>query len=142
MEWMQIVWLTVLIGFIILEAVTMTLVSLWFCAGSLASLAVSLFSPAAVEAQVFVFIAVSIVTLLLLRPMVRKMIIAHKVPTNADANIGKVCQVLADIHPAQFGRVKLEGLEWTAKSDMVLPAGSWCQVLSIEGAKLVVAPVQ
>ncbi len=65
----------------------------------------------------------------------------QKVPTNADANIGKLAQVVIDVLPERIGRVVLEGLEWAAKSNAVLPAGSWCKVLAIEGAKLIVAPV-
>ena len=142
MELMHIVWLSALVAFLILEASTCSLVSIWFCAGSLVALLVSLFAPAAMGAQIIIFVAVSIIALLLFRPFVKNLVAKNKVPTNADANIGKVAQVLADIHPAQFGRVKLEGLEWTAKSNIALPAGSWCRVESIEGAKLLVVPLQ
>lgn len=141
MEMMQIVWLVLLILSIVAEAVTATLVSIWFCAGALVALLVSFAAPGAVVLQVILFVVVSAACLLALRPLVHRLVGNRRVPTNADTNIGKMCQVVSEIQPARFGRVVLEGLEWTAKADMVIPVGAWCQVLAIEGVKLVVAPV-
>ncbi|MDL2219708.1 NfeD family protein, partial [Ruminococcaceae bacterium OttesenSCG-928-O06] len=141
MQLVQIVWLVLLLLFVILEAATSAIVSIWFCAGAIAALLVSLFFPTAILAQVLVFVVVSGVALLAFRPLVRKITGNRRVPTNADANIGKLAQVVTEIQPARFGRVKLEGLEWTAKSDVVLPVGAWCRVDAIEGAKLVVSPL-
>lgn len=142
MELMQIVWLVVIIGLIVLEAATTALVGIWFCAGALVALVISLFAPNAVGVQVFVFLVVSVLMLFFLRPIVRKLSSSKTVPTNADANIGKTAQVVTEVQPGSVGRVKLEGLEWAAKSDTVLPVGSWCRVEAIEGVKLVVTPVQ
>ena len=141
MTTMQIIWTALLVGFVILEGVTVTLVSIWFCAGAVVALVVSLIWPNAIVPQVLVFLMVSIATLLALRPLTKKLVGDKKVATNADANVGKIGQVIAEIQPARFGRVKLEGLDWTAKSDEVLPVGTWCRVEAIEGVKLVVTPV-
>lgn len=140
METAQIVWLVAVVVFVVLEASTAALVSVWFCAGSLVALVVSLFWPQGIWLQVAAFLVVSIICLFALRPLAKRLVGKRQVPTNADANIGKVAQVVSEIQPGRFGRVKLEGLEWTAKSDVVLPVGSWCRVLAIEGVKLVVAP--
>lgn len=146
MEIMQIVWLVLVVVFVILEASTATLVSVWFAAGSLVALLVSLLLPwndgMGVIAQVAAFLVVSGICLLALRPLARKLMGSKKVPTNADANIGKLAQVVTEVRPERIGRVKLEGLEWAAKSDAVLPVGSWCRVLAIEGAKVIVAPAE
>lgn len=141
MEVTQIVWLVLLVVFAILEGVTAGLVSIWFCGGAVAALLLSVFWPAAVWAQMLAFLIVSILLLLALRPFARRVMMPRQRPTNADANIGKVCQVVTEIQPARIGRVKLEGLEWAARSDFVLPVGSWCRVDGIEGVKLVVTPV-
>ena len=137
---MQMVWLGLMIFFIVLETVTVAVVSIWFCAGSLAALLVSFVWPEAFWAQIIAFFVVSFVALLSLRPIAHKLVGGKRVPTNADANIGKMCQVVSEVQPGRFGRVKLEGLEWTAKSDFVLPVGSWCRVIAIDGVKLVVIP--
>lgn len=140
MQVTQIVWLVLLIVFIVLETATAALVSIWFCAGALAALLVSLFLPGNVWIQGAVFLLVSALSLLALRPMANKLVGKRHVATNADANIGKLCQVVNEIQPGQTGRVKLEGLEWSAKSSSVLTVGSWCRVNSIEGVTLQVEP--
>lgn len=141
MELSQMIWLGLMVLFGIAEAATATLVSIWFCAGALAALLAALIAPDAVAVQVVVFLAVSALALLALRPLARRFTGGKNVPTNADANIGKLAQVVVDVLPERIGRVALEGLEWAAKSNAVLPAGSWCKVLAIEGAKLIVDPV-
>ena len=137
----QIIWLALTIGFFVLEGVTYALVSLWFGAGALVALIVAFILPNAYVAQIAAFVIISAIMLFALRPMARALVGGRRSATNADANIGKVAQVVNEVQPGRFGRVKLEGLEWTAKSDYVLPVGSWCQVLAIEGVKLVVMPV-
>lgn len=141
MQVVQIVWLALLVVFIIAEASTASLVSIWFCAGAIVALLISLFAPGALAVQIAAFILVSALTLLLLRPMVKKLAGNRRVATNADAGIGKTAQVTEAIRPGQFGRVKLEGQVWTAVSDVELPAGAWCRVEAIDGVKLVVVPV-
>lgn len=141
MEPMQIIWLVLVVAFLVLEAFTVALVGVWFCVGAIVSLLIALVAPGAVGLQIGAFLLVSILMLLLLRPIVRKLSVQKDVPTNADANIGKKAQVVTEVQPGRVGRVKLEGLEWAAKSEAVLPVGSWCRVLAIEGVKLVVAPL-
>lgn len=141
MEMMQILWLVLLVIFIIAEASTAALVSIWFCVGALAALLVSAIAPGMVALQVVVFLLVGGLMLLALRPLARRLIDTRKVPTNADANIGKICQVVQEIQPARVGRVKLDNLEWSARSDYVIPVGEWAQVHAIEGVKLVVVPL-
>lgn len=141
MIWTQILWLVLFVFFILLEAVTVALLSVWFCAGSLAALAVALLWPEKLVVQMLVFVAVSILAFIAIRPLAKKRLSGKSVATNADANIGKTCQVVVEIQPSRFGRVKLEGLEWMARSQDILPVGTWCRVVAIEGAKLVVEPL-
>jgi membrane protein implicated in regulation of membrane protease activity len=141
MEMMQIVWLVLLVLFVIVEAADPALVSIWFCGGALVALVISLFAPQMIVLQMVAFVVVSVIMVLALRPFAKRFLDKNKVATNADANIGKVCQVVTEIQPARFGRVKLEGLEWMARADVVLPVGTWCRVLAIEGAKVVVTPL-
>lgn len=141
MEGMQLVWLVLLVLFLVLEGVTSALVSLWFCVGAVVAMVVSFVAPEAVVVQFLVFAAVSLITLLVLRPALRKAFGAKNMPTNADASIGKQAEVIVAVSPGHFGRVNLEGQEWTAKSDYILPIGTWCRVEKIEGVKLVVVPL-
>ena len=78
----SIVWLILLVAFIVAEAATATLVSIWFCAGAAAALLLSAFVPN-VLAQTAVFLVVSLVCLVLMRPLVRKKDAKAAVPTTA-----------------------------------------------------------
>lgn len=138
METLQIIWLVLLVLFLILEASTVSLVSIWFAAGSLTALLASIIFPGSLLVQLFSFIIVSFIMLVALRPMAKKLLVKRRVPTNADAAIGKNARVIAEIRPDEFGRVNLEGVEWTACSKQVIPEGSWCKVKAIDGVKLVV----
>ena len=63
-----IFWLLAAIGFVVLEAMTLNLVSIWFAVGSAAAL-LSCLVVASFRVQAVVFIAVSILCLLALKPL-------------------------------------------------------------------------
>lgn len=140
MQLSWIIWLVLFVVFIIFESVTSFLVSIWFGAGALAALLVSLLFPTAYLAQALAFLAVSTICLLALRPLAHRWLDTKRVATNADANIGKTAQVITEIQPDHFGRVRLEGLDWTAKADTLLPVGASCLVVGLDGVKLIVVP--
>ena len=134
-----IIWLALMIGFIILEAITVQLLSTWFAAGALAAMIVNLLG-AEVWLQVVVFFTVSIVLLAVLWPMARKHIKAKAVATNADALVGRICIVTEAIDPVEGGRVKIGDVTWSARSVQgdEIPAGKQVKVLKIQGAKVFV----
>ena len=106
------VWLAALVIFAIVEASTVTLVSIWFVGGSLAALIAAL-CGGELWLQVVLFLAVSILLLLSLRPLLRKFYSPKKIQTNAPANIGKLAIVTEDIDNLRStGAVKLSGVVW------------------------------
>ena len=143
MEIWSIIWLALLIVFVILEAVTVQLICIWFAAGSLAAMLVSsLGGP--VWLQLLVFFTLSIVLFALLWPLAKKHFKPKLVATNADALVGKVCRVTEAIDPLEGGRVKVGDVTWSARSEgnKVIPAGEQVKILKIQGAKVFVAPVK
>lgn len=143
MNVLAIIWLVLMVAFIIFEAVTVQLISIWFAAGALAAMIVNLLG-AEVWLQMVVFFTVSIVLLAVLWPMARKHVKAKVVATNADALVGRVCTVTEDIDPVEGGRVKLGDLTWSARSEQgeVIPAGTLVKVQKIQGAKVLVEEVK
>lgn len=139
-----IIWAVLLAAFIIIEAVTMQLTSIWFAAGALASLAAAFFGGE-VWLQLVCFIAVTAATLLITRPIIVKKLKPTTVATNADRNIGAVCIVNERIDNLKNeGSVSLHGIEWSARSstgDCIEP-GTKVKVLRIEGVKLIVEVAQ
>lgn len=144
MNWAAIFWLSLLVLFLIAEAATVTMVSLWFAVGSVAALLVSLLGGS-IAVQAVVFLAVSAVLLALLRPLVRKFITPRLTKTNVDSIIGSTGYVTAAVDNIKAeGQVKLGGMVWTARSTSgaVIPLGTLVKVDRIEGVKAFVTPVE
>ena len=144
MYWAAMIWLVLLVLFVIAEAATVTLVSLWFAVGALAAMAAALLGASA-WVQFGIFALVSTVLLLLLRPLVRRYVNPKITPTNADSVIGTTGLVTAPIdNVAGTGQVKLGGMFWTARSTSGTPisADTLVKVDRIEGVKVFVSPVQ
>ena len=139
---MYIFWIILAIAFVIIEFGTVALVSVWFVGGSLAAMAVAL-AEGPLWLQVLLFILVSLILLLLLRPFLRKYVYATKSPTNVDAVIGREALVTEDIdNLAGTGTIKLDGVIWTARSvdNSRIPAGTVVAIQSVQGVKAMVAP--
>lgn len=139
----SIFWLVVLVMFLLVEANTVALVSVWFAAGALAALIASLLS-AQLWLQAVLFLAVSAACLACLRPLVRKYLKPRMVRTNVDAMLGSEGYVTADIdNVSASGQVKLGAMEWTARSTSgeKIAAGTLVKVDKIEGVKVFVTPV-
>lgn len=144
MNWSAITWLILMVLFLMAEASTVALVSLWFAFGCLAALLVSLFHGA-VWVQMTVFLVVSSVLLLLLRPMVRKYINPKLSPTNVDSVIGAKGYVTTAIDNATAsGQVKLDAMFWTARSTSGQPIAvdTLVRVDRVEGVKVYVTPAK
>ena len=142
MNWAAIIWLTLAVAFLVAEAATVTVISLWFAAGALAAMAVALLG-AGTGLQTGVFLIVSALALTALRPLVRKYLTPKLTATNVDSVIGSVGIVTADIdNIVSSGQVKLNGMEWTARSSSgdPIPAGTRVCVDRIEGVKVFVSP--
>lgn len=139
------VWLILLIGFLIAEAACpIHLVSIWFAAGSLAALLVSLVG-AAVWLQITLFVLVSGVLLALLWPMVQKYMKPKLTATNVDALAGTLGIVLSPIDNVDaVGQVKLGGMEWSARSTTgePIPKGAKVRVDRVQGVKVFVTAVE
>ena len=138
------VWLILAVVFLIAEAATVTMTSLWFAGGSLAALIVAA-TGGGVGLQVAVCLAVSGALLACLRPIARKHFTPKLHRTNVDAIIGTQGYVTADIdNISATGTVKLGAMEWTARSSGGAPIskGTLVQVERIEGVKVFVTPVR
>lgn len=144
MEVMSIVWLALFVGFLLLEAATVSVVSIWFAVGALAAMVASLL-VAPVWLQILIFVVVSAVFLLLLRPVTRKVLTPRIQKTNVDAVVGTVGVVTEEIdNISACGQVKLGAMVWTARStagDSIAPGTQVC-VDKVEGVKVYVTPVR
>lgn len=144
MNWAAIIWLVLMVVFLIAEASTVTMVSLWFAAGALIAMIISLLGGA-VWLQTAAFLAVSVVLLLALRPLVRKYVTPTLTATNIDSVIGSTGLVTVAIdNVTAAGQVKLGAMVWTARSSSgaPIPEGALVRVDKIEGVKVFVSPAE
>ena len=145
MDLLSIIWLAALVVFLIVEAACpIHLVSLWFAAGSLIA-AIASMLDAQLWLQIVLFVVVSVALLASLWPFTKKFLKPKISPTNVDAAIGARCYVTAAVDNLNAqGQIKLNGLEWTARSTTGenIPQGTLVKVDRIEGVKAFVTPVR
>jgi len=136
-----IIWLILFAFFVILEIATAALTSIWFAFGSLFAIICSgLGMP--IYVQIIVFVIVSFVVLFFLRPFAMKYVGKNKLATNAESMIGKKAIVIEAIdNNKELGRVRVDGIEWMARSmsdEMQIPEGQNVVIKRIDGVKLIV----
>ena len=143
MSWLpRVIWLALLILFAVAEGISVGLVSIWFAAGALVALLTTFFT-ANIWIQISLFLAVSLIAMVILRPLARKYVFPTVVPTNADRVIGHEAVVTEDIdNLTGKGVAVVFGVAWTARSDSgaPIPKGTTVTVKRIDGVKLFVAP--
>ena len=141
MEYLWVVWTTVIIAAVVAEVLIPGLVAIWFVPGGVVSLVLSLFSVD-VWIQVLAFLVCSIVFLLCSRLIFRKLITKPHTRTNIDAVIGEKCIVTERVENlAGCGQVKVKGMEWSARTideSDTLSVGDVVTVVAVEGVKLIV----
>lgn len=138
----KLIWTALLVLFVLGEAMSVGLTSIWFAAGSLAGLICALLEGPW-PLQIALFIAVSTLTLLAFRPLAKKYLNGKVEPTNADRVIGSTATVTEDIDNLKgTGRVLVGSMPWTARSEDggPIPAGALVQIRRIEGVKVYVKP--
>lgn len=134
-------WLIIFIILLVIEIFTMGLTTIWFAGGALAAFLIGVIGFG-VKVQMVVFLAVSILLLVLTRPVVVKYFNRERQKTNAESLIGKRAYVIEDIDTMKaVGRVEIRGQEWSAKTDE--PDGKIAKdtvvvVEGIQGVKLIV----
>lgn len=134
------VWIAVMAVTLIVELSTPVLVSIWFSLGALVAVGAA-WMGAGLATQVLIFIFVAVAALALARPLAKRWLDPHIVPTNADRLLGSRWKVTERIdNDDHLGAVYADGKMWTARSEDGRPiaAGETVEILRIEGVKLIV----
>ena len=145
MNWgYTILWIVLMVVFLVVEAsCPIHLVSIWFAAGSLVA-AIAAALGGQLWLQILLFLVISCGLLAALWPFVKKVLNPKRSATNIDAVIGSEGYVTVAVDNLNAeGKVKLGGMEWTARSTdgTKIPAGTLVKVERIEGVKAIVSPV-
>lgn len=136
------IWISAMVLFGILEAVTLGLTSLWFVLGAFMALIAAMLG-APIVVQVVVFVVASIIFLVFTKPVAKNLLKIGEERTNVDALIGQKALVTVEIQQFSMGQVKLRGQIWSALSEDGEPiaVNETVVVKAIEGVKVIVVKV-
>ena len=129
------IWILLFIILLIIELATINLVTIWFAIGAVIAYICSFFVDS-YSIQMFIFVISSIITLLLTKPVVKK--IKKGICDDKDIIIGRVGEVVESIDDLGNGRVVIDGISWKATSDESIKKGCKIVVKDITGVKLLV----
>jgi len=137
----KILWAVVVVLFVLIELFTFNLVALWFVFGSVVAFALAFFVDSFIT-QILVFGIVSLISLIITKPLADKYMVNKIVKNNADYIIGKKGVITKAPTKTVNGQAKVDGKQWTVCSDAKIEVDDEIEVLSIDGVKLKVRKVK
>jgi membrane protein implicated in regulation of membrane protease activity len=140
--WMWTIWLSVFVIALVIEAIGTDLVSIWFAAGAIVALILSLISGVAWWIELVVFVVISLATLCCFRPLVHRYLRRGLLMnSNIDEIVGKKGLMMEKIDLLHHGTCKINDVVWTAiaeKDNISISKGATVVVLAVSGNKLIV----
>lgn len=136
----MIFWLIIFVVLLLVEIATMGLTTVWFAGGALVAFILAYFGFGVVV-QVVAFLVVSIVLLVLTRPLAVKFFNQDREKTNVESLIGQKALVKEEVNTLlATGKVEVNGMEWSAKTEEsdIIEADSVVVIKGIQGVKLIV----
>ena len=137
-------WLAVFVIMVIIEAMTIALVSIWCGISALIMIFLSR-TEMPFKWQLLIFLLISVVLMLFTRPFFVKKLKLGKNKMNTESIEGTKMKVIEPISQFQKGTVKAQnGVVWNAEStdEEPLASGDICIVKSVKGNTLVVQKVK
>ena len=139
--YLPVYWLIALVVFLVIEAATLGLATIWFAGGALVAL-IAAMCGAGIVIQIVLFLVVSLVLLFFTRPLAVRFLNKDTLKTNVDRVVGMEGVVTEEIsNLAGTGKVSLGGNVWTARTENeggTIPVDAVVTVLRVEGVKLIV----
>ena len=138
-----VLWLILAALFLVIELVTIGMVSIWFLAGAVAALIAAALG-AALWLQIVLFVIVTGLCFALLYPRLNRLVKKKQQPTNADMALGQTCVVVQRIdNVAGTGAETVGGKTWTARTrgGETVNEGELVRAEEIQGVKLIVSPL-
>lgn len=136
----MIFWLVLFVVLLVVEIATMGLTTVWFAGGALIAFFAA-YIHLGIGLQIVLFLAVSILLLVLTRPIAVKYFNQEREKTNVDGLIGQNAVVLEEINTIKAtGRVEVNGMEWSAKTEHteIIEVNTVVSIKGIQGVKLIV----
>lgn len=135
------IWLGIFVLSVIIEAVEPDLVSIWFAAGALLAIILSIIPGIPFWVEIIVFLVIAFVLIFAIRPLAKKYLYKKEVKSNIEEKIGEKCVVIKAINELSHGEVKLNGVIWTAvakNKGEVFEEQAVVTIIGVDGNKLIV----
>ena len=137
-------WLILLACFLVVEAITVGLTTIWFAGGALVA-AIASGLGAGILIQWVLFLVISLVLLIFTRPLAVRYMNKGVPKTNVNSLIGERAVVIQKINNLeQSGQVRINDIEWTARTaddGEEIPTGAVVEIEEIRGVKLIVKEI-
>jgi len=144
-----LIWFVLGVGLAFLELILPGFIIIFFGIGCLVTAALLLFVPLSLAAQLAVFLAATIISLILLRKWLMRWFKGEATGAAEkefdDAPIGKRVSVLKTIAPPNPGRIRYRGSEWDAEADALIESGATVEITGYAGSSrqcFTVRPIQ
>ncbi len=137
-------WLIVFIILLVIEIISVSLISIWFCVGALAAMICSVLGFD-LYVQLGVFAAVSLICVILTRPLAGRLHKKDIKPTNVNAFVGRRVLVYSAINNIEnIGEIKINDIIWKAKSSdgSIIEKGKLVVIDEIKGVTAYVSLVK
>ena len=140
-----LIWLGIVALFLVIEAATVGLTTIWFAGGALIA-AIAAWIGAGEAVQWILFIAVSLVLLIFTRPIAVRYMNKDVEKTNVERLMGQKAVVIQEIDNLnQTGLVRVGDVEWMARTksdDVQIPEKAVVVIKEVQGVKLIVEEVK
>jgi membrane protein implicated in regulation of membrane protease activity len=144
LDWVMIVsWGVIFVVTLIIELETMDLITIWFSFSALVTLICGVLFLKPLH-QIIFFVGLSIILILLTKPLAKKKMRGTFVKTNTDRLIGMLAVVTKEIVPNEIGEVRVESQLWRAVNyeELNFAVGEKVLIDAISGIKLVVSKIE
>ena len=136
-----IMWLILLACFLVVEAITVGLTTIWFAGGALVA-AIASGLGAGILIQWVLFLIVSLALLIFTRPMAVRYMKKGVPKTTVNTLIGERAVVIQKINNLeQTGQVRINDIEWMARTssdEVTIPEHAIVTIEDVQGVKLIV----
>ncbi len=135
---MIVVWAVVMAFTLLLEFFTVDFFASCFSLGALVALILAA-CGVNVYWQVAVFFVLTVVSLCVARPLMKRWLKKPTVPTNVDQNFGKKVRLLADVVDGTSS-IKINDVVWKVACEANLKQNDEVTIERVEGNKMIVKP--
>ncbi len=136
-----IVWIVLILILLLVEILTINLVTIWFVIAAIPALFLELLGVSLVV-QIIVFALIATMLLIFTRPLVKKIQNGRALNTNYMSVIGQQGIALEDLGGLEKGYVKINGMEWLAQSEDNIQKDDVIVVQDVSGSKVIIKKIK